>query len=334
MNEQQQAGPTRILEEWGDAHRLLIQTMVAKQCLSLGELKEAGRQILLRTEHGPNQLRLLLEQVNERLVPFHLKISRGHTQASGASMYMLLNLRDEPLSRAASAFSPAELSLLRALLRALAAAPSAALPVRAAVELLARCRAAPRPQQLQALLARWAADLWLEAIGDSDDCRYTIGVRALQELLPFFQALFDGDLPKCHVCDELIFHGQMCANAMCGVYSNSSSSASSSHLETSNAPDAYPARLHHHCAAKLFEDGARGDDAPSAPSLCPQCNHPWDAEHPTALPSALLAAMASESAEQHDAPAPPHSPSDDPDSPHSDSDHEQLTTQRKRSRRR
>lgn len=228
---------------YNDAHRLFLQTFVAKKLLSERDTEQIYEKIRKRLgmDSEVDLLNEFIKTINKELVPLYLEIRAGRAEDSGQKYFALVNsLEDEP-SKLATDFNPQEIEFIKKVIEAIVVSPEG---FASSTDLLNLCHTLTKKLTANAsqdLLNLLSSKNWLcEKKG-----QVSLGPRSVIELGQYLENKFKEHITVCQMCHTIVVMGDICNH--CDV------------------------KIHKYCIETRFE-GLSADK-----KKCPACKKTWAA---------------------------------------------------------
>ncbi|KAJ2741656.1 hypothetical protein GGI20_005037 [Coemansia sp. BCRC 34301] len=250
--------------------QMLVQWCMSSQVFSEASFVQAVRRInhddedeVVDVEEGEGieELRRVVEHINESMNAFSLELRSCMDQTSGMRMWALANTKADAIATGATPFSASELSVLKALVEGIFTEPMGnyTLSLHDALRLASSRRAGSTGASLsrvdaESLIRRFMADGWLAT--DDSDGYVVLGMRSVIELQSFFSVGFADYIRLCSLCKEMATCGIVCMECLEPVHpycANRVAAASASGHQLS-----CPACHKHIMQPRRFGPGERG----------------------------------------------------------------------------
>ncbi|KAI7858399.1 Nse1 non-SMC component of SMC5-6 complex-domain-containing protein [Circinella umbellata] len=236
------SAPNQNPTEYGDSHRLFMQSMLSHRILPLEKAHELYFKICDLTQSERVEFDDFFNVINAEIGEIDLALRTTNDERDGSTLLGLVNAKEDEIAQIATKYTPNEITYFREMLETIITADDEKNAISSMVALRLGQKMKPQLSQkdTQALIDRFTEDGWICLTPDGSS--YAIDTRSIMELNSYFREQYGDMIKECMMCYDIVTMGERCELQNCGV------------------------RMHRHCADSQFAGGNL---------TCPSCKTSW-----------------------------------------------------------
>lgn len=186
----------------------LSATLMSKQFLSEKETKDVYKKACAEfgDDSPPENFAGFLDAINKNLRAFDMEIRRGVSEDDGNIHFGLVNTAEDEHSKMATDYSPNDITFFKKVMDLIVASPDGTVSSMEALHIAPDLEKKMAITHAEKLIGKLVKDNWMSESSGS----YSLGPRAMLELHPYLNRVYEDDVVECMICHMIAIKGQCC----------------------------------------------------------------------------------------------------------------------------